>query len=748
MNTLAEKQRKEAEQAEEALRKSEKLFATFMDYLPGFAWIKDIEGRYVYVNEKAARLNPHRADAIGKTDAEIWPAEIASAYRANDHQVIATGKAVQKAEPYMADGEQRYGLVSKFPIFDHNGSIVMVGGVSVDITDLMYAEDALNAQALRYKTLMETSTDSIYVLNEKGDLQEANAAFLRRRGYTAAEVKGLNVADWDAEATREELRERLRKLVGSSAVFETRHRCKDGSVFNVEVCATSVRTGGEQLFFCVTRDITERKQADQARYESEERFRQIAENINEVFWIWTAVPGKARLLYVSPAYATIWGRSCESLYASPQSWKEALHPNDKEWVMAEIAGLDLEKVNDLTYRIVRPDQSIRWIRDRIFPVRDERGMVVRFAGIAEDITEGKLAEKALRGSETKFRQLLASNITGVIFWNLQGDILDANDLFLNMVGYTREDLRLGNVNWKNLTPPEYARVDEKAVGELVATGTCTPFEKEYVRKDGGRVSVLIGSALLEPQKDTGSSFVMDITERKKAEERLEHYTHLLQTFSRRLFEVQEEERRHLARELHDEIGQTLTAAKLNLQSAIANSGSEIFARLQETTAILDGLLDQVRKISLDLRPSMLDDLGLVPALRSLLDQQGRRASVAVRFSTENMPDNLDPVIQTTCFRIAQEAITNVVRHASAAEIGVDLRCENGDLRLLVRDNGIGFEAGSMQAQTVGLGLVGINERAALVGGRAKIISSPNNGTAVDVCLPLTHRGKPMSRGRK
>jgi signal transduction histidine kinase len=143
---------------------------------------------------------------------------------------------------------------------------------------------------------------------------------------------------------------------------------------------------------------------------------------------------------------------------------------------------------------------------------------------------------------------------------------------------------------------------------------------------------------------------------------------------------------------------------------------------------------------------MLDDLGLVPALRSLLDQQGRRASVAVRFSAENMPENVDPEIQTTCFRITQEAVTNAVRHAHATRIDVDLRRDNGKLRLLIRDNGSGFEVKSAQAQTVGLGLVGIKERAALVGGQARIISSPKKGTTIEVSLPLVLRGERAGRG--
>ena len=223
-----------------------------------------------------------------------------------------------------------------------------------------------------------------------------------------------------------------------------------------------------------------------------------------------------------------------------------------------------------------------------------------------------------------------------------------------------------------------------------------------------------------------------------AADRLQNHRNLLRAFSRQLVEVQEVERRHLARELHDEIGQALTAAKINLQSITENGGAS-FARLQETTAILDRLLGQVRQISLDLRPSTLDDLGLVPALRALVDEQGRRASIAVHFSAENMPENLDPEIQTTCFRIAQEAITNAVRHANATQIDIDLRCENGKLRLRIHDNGIGFDVGSAQAQPVGLGLIGIKERAALVGGRAKILSSPNKGTTIEVSLPLTVR---------
>jgi signal transduction histidine kinase len=188
--------------------------------------------------------------------------------------------------------------------------------------------------------------------------------------------------------------------------------------------------------------------------------------------------------------------------------------------------------------------------------------------------------------------------------------------------------------------------------------------------------------------------------------------------------------------LHDEIGQALTAAQINLRAAVEESEPLRSKRIQETAAILERLLGQVRQISLNLRPSILDDLGLVPALRALLDGQGRLASVAVRLSATNLPENLDPEIQTTCYRIAQEAITNAVRHADATQINVDLNHENGTLRLQIRDDGCGFDAESEQAQMTGLGLLGTKERAGLVGGRARIKSSPGKGTTVDVVLPL------------
>ena len=374
-------------------------------------------------------------------------------------------------------------------------------------------------------------------------------------------------------------------------------------------------------------------------------------------------------------------------------------------------------------------------------------MVARLRLVGE-IFANAIARK--RAEETLFRreaelneaQRLAS--IGSWEWDILADGVTCSNEVRRIYGFEQEDQNSPDRAFSEAVHPDDRARRSAAVDAALNGGPPYDVEFRIIRPDKSVRFVhsrgrLIYDEAGKPVRMLGMT--QDITERKRAAKELEEANHQLRFLSRRLFEVQEEERRHLARELHDEIGQALTAAKINLQSVTGNGGSANFARLQETTAILDRLLGQVRQISLDLRPSMLDDLGLVPALRSLLDQQGRRASVAVRFSAENMPENLDPEIQTTCFRIAQEAITNALRHAHATQIDVDLRRENGKLRLLIRDNGIGFDAESAQAQTVGLGLIGIKERAALVGGRAKIISSPNKGTTIEVFLPLTLRSE-------
>jgi signal transduction histidine kinase len=271
--------------------------------------------------------------------------------------------------------------------------------------------------------------------------------------------------------------------------------------------------------------------------------------------------------------------------------------------------------------------------------------------------------------------------------------------------------------------------EERAIDALKSGAT------DYVLKERlSRLVPAVRRAVLE---------VKERVERKLAEGKREEYSRKLQVLSRRLVETQETERHHLARELHDEIGQALTVAQLNLQALLQLPDTKALKpRLKKSLEVVDHVLEQVHDISLNLRPSILDDLGLEPALRWLTGRQAALVGLQVRFHADPLEQRLDPVIETECFRVAQGALTNVVRHAQAATISVQLRKEAGQLHLRVCDDGMGFDVAAVREQAVrgaSLGLLSMEERAVLAGGGLEFKSVPKQGTVVHAWFPLKWR---------
>lgn len=269
------------------------------------------------------------------------------------------------------------------------------------------------------------------------------------------------------------------------------------------------------------------------------------------------------------------------------------------------------------------------------------------------------------------------------------------------------------------------------LGEELAIDSLKRGATDYVLKH--RLSRLVPAVLRAMQE------VKERVERQQAEARREEYSRKLRVLSRRLVETQETERRNLARELHDEIGQALTVIQLNLQAMLPTTGAADRLRVKESLVVVGRVLEQVHDIALNLRPSLLDDLGLVPALRWYTERQAALVELKVEFHADPLEQRLDAVIETECFRVAQEALTNVVRHARAKAVTVELRKEDGQLHLRVRDDGIGFEVSAVRqnaSRGASLGLLNMEERAALVGGGLEFTSRAQGGTEVHAWFPL------------
>jgi signal transduction histidine kinase len=229
----------------------------------------------------------------------------------------------------------------------------------------------------------------------------------------------------------------------------------------------------------------------------------------------------------------------------------------------------------------------------------------------------------------------------------------------------------------------------------------------------------------------------DITERKRAEEKLQQYAERLQTLSRRLVEVQETERRSIARELHDEIGQALTGLKLSLEMSARLPADAAEAKLTDTQALVNELIAQVRDLSLNLRPTMLDDLGLLPTLLWHFEKYTAQTGVQVSFKHTGLERRrFASNVETAVYRIAQEGLTNVARHAGVSEVEVEIRADQNTLGLQIKDRGVGFDVGAALAGGVSGGLSGMWERAVTLGGQLVVESVPGSGTLLMTRLPL------------
>lgn len=327
-------------------------------------------------------------------------------------------------------------------------------------------------------------------------------------------------------------------------------------------------------------------------------------------------------------------------------------------------------------------------------------------------------------------------------------LFDAASLrFITVNKAARDNLGYGMETLRSMTPldikPEYSEAAFRRMIAPLRLGQVRElgFETVHRRHDGSEYPVeVVLRYSPDGAKPLFVATILDISDRRDKEQRLQTLAERLRALSEQLVQVQEHERRHLARELHDEIGQQLTAALIRIRDPAARLPQALRRDLDQR---FNSLIDQVRQLSLDLRPSVLDDLGLGPALRGYAERQAQLGRLQLDLQIEVAAHRYSPEVETALFRIAQEATTNVLRHAQAGRLRLRLWREADSLWLDIEDDGCGFAADAAPAALTPrhFGLLGMHERARLLGGDVEVRSSPNTGTRVRAWVPVPEPGR-------
>jgi PAS domain S-box-containing protein len=495
--------------SDEAIRASEQRFSSFMDNVPGFAWMKDAEGRYVYANKLVQELLLFGREWRGRTAEEVWPPEIAAALRANDEKIIETKAPLQIVEMVVQSGEKRSVLSSKFPMLNENGEVAFVCGVGIDITERNRAEEGLKL----FRSLIDQSNDAIEVVDpETGRFLDANERACTDLGYTREEFLSLKVSDIDPVVDQSAFPRAVEELRKSGfATLESLHKRKDGSTFPVEINLKYVRLDRDYLV-TVVRDATERKRGEEVLRASEEKYRGLFETMQEGFALCEIIcgddgtPCDFRFLEANPAFEEILG--VKRAQAISKTVREIFPQIESYWIdtygKVALSGVPVRFENYLL------------ALDKYFEVvafSPKRG---QFAAVFTDITERRLAEGRLREQADIINRaqdaiiILNFENQRITFWNSGAE---------RLYGWSADDATGRSICELIFQDPK----DCEGLLEVLASAGEFHGEIKQVAKDGREIIAQSRATLIRNPDGTAPSGLLintDVTGQKKLETQL------------------------------------------------------------------------------------------------------------------------------------------------------------------------------------------------------------------------------------
>jgi PAS domain S-box-containing protein len=680
-----------------------------------------------------------------------------------------------------------------------------------DISERKQIEQAMRESEAKFRQLVETASEGVVVMDAEHKISYINPQVTEITGYTFEQVRGRPGIEFTYPEDRVEqerlLSEREQGMVGK---YERKFRHASGRSIWILVSSSPLvdQDGQVSGSFSMLSDISERKQAEQALHESEERFRKLAETTSTAILV---IQGE-HFTYVNHACEEIGGYTQKELLKMKfwQLMPETEHEFIRQRGLQRQNGVPTPE--RLEVRLIRKDGGVRWLDYTATPV--SWGGKAAIIGTAFDITERKLAQEAER-EQRRLAEALRDSAAALTSSLSLDEVLDQiiasvervipalgspviTILLIRPDGWVEVVRQLGllereggetmsQMRFPLDDTPNMRWMADTGLPLVIADTHDSPdwnFQPEWgwIRSSIGAPICIKGDAIGFIILVSETSGVFNEQQAKRLEafaaqaaiaienaqlyEEAQNARERLRALSLRLVQVQESERRHLARELHDEIGQALTALKLNLEATTGelvapveadeavsdetkpdskpdrsqrpvrlDDAEKIQDRLRQARGQVSELIARTRELSLSLRPAMLDDLGLLPTLIWHIDRYQEQTGIQVSFTASGLEESrFMAEVETAAFRIVQEALTNVARHAAVNQAVVQIWIEPPALYLLIEDHGVGFDATIASPESAGL--AGMQERVGLLGGTLTVDSTPGSGTRLVAMLPV------------
>jgi PAS domain S-box-containing protein len=611
-------------------------------------------------------------------------------------------------------------------IYDEQGKANRMVGCKIDISERVLKRPTNYDNEAKYRTIFDRATDSIVIFTINGELLDVNNATTELTGYSYEELIRMKVPEI---LNKENLKENPipfdRLMAGEVTTARRPIKTKYGKEKMMELSAKILPDGS---FMTIIRDITSISEAEVALKNSERRFRTLASNA-PVGIFETNVDGDT--VYVNNKMLEYTGFNFEELLAG--NWLKAVHEDDIEELVSHwVKMFNLKRESNAEFRIINKNGNVRRISGKAVPLFDKGGYFRGYLGTLTEVTKERQAKEELLKSEEKYRLVIEQASDGIFITDNDGGILSVNFSAEKLLSFNTEELLQKNVK-EFLEDEELNGLPE--ILELLERGQTFKIERTITNSKGEILVIETSTKMLTDGRYL--IFARDVTENKKSKSLLLKSYEDIRLLASHLTKVREEERKRIGREIHDELGQKLTAIKMDIawmQSKMTDCESDIQLSMNNIIELLDAGNLSIRRILTELGPAVMDNYGLIEAVKHLNEQFTKASKIPVAFKTTEVKLQLPQDIANCIFRVYQESLTNVMRHSNATKLTTSLKVVGDQIKLTVEDNGVGFLEAEVESNR-SFGVLGMRERILSHNGKFKIVSEKDNGTKVSFALP-------------